>query len=121
MQLLPALLLDILRHNYSMVHIPWGIAHNSYPLKAAGNTWDTALPTMDAVTAPQLAYDLWTTEQIRCACTAAHTRLADALANAARPDYTLVPVLIFQYVCQALLSSQKQQPCVSLLTMRQYL
>jgi hypothetical protein len=75
MQLLPALLMDILRHNYSMVHIPWSIAHNSYPLKAAGNTWDTALPTMDAITAPQLAYDLWTTEQIRCACTAAHTLL----------------------------------------------
>ena len=33
MQLLPSLLLEILRHNYSMVHIPWGIAHNSYSMK----------------------------------------------------------------------------------------
>lgn len=65
MQLLPALLMEILRHNYSMVHIPWGIAHNSYPLKVAGNTWDTPLPTMDAITAPQLAYDLWTTDKIK--------------------------------------------------------
>jgi hypothetical protein len=65
MPLLPSLLLDILRHNYSMVHIPWSIAHNSYPMKAAGNTWDTALPPMDAITAPQLAYDLWTAEHIR--------------------------------------------------------
>ena len=65
MQLLPSLLLEILRHNYSMVHIPWSIAHNSYAMKAAGNTWDCPLPPMDAITAPQLAYDLWTAEKIR--------------------------------------------------------
>jgi hypothetical protein len=33
MQLLPSLLMEFLRHNYSMVHIPWGIAHNSYAMK----------------------------------------------------------------------------------------
>lgn len=64
MPLLPSLLLEILRHNYSLVHIPWGIAHNAYPMKVA-NGWDAALPTMDAITAPQLAYDLWTTQRIK--------------------------------------------------------
>lgn len=64
MPLLPALLMEFLRHNYSMVHIPWGIAHNAAPMKVA-SSWDTALPTMDAVTSPQLAYDLWTTEHIK--------------------------------------------------------
>lgn len=64
MELLPALLLDILRHNYSMVHMPWSIAHHAYPMQVAKG-WDTMLPTMDAITAPQLAYDLWTTTHIK--------------------------------------------------------
>jgi hypothetical protein len=64
MQLLPSLLLEVLSHNYSMVHIPWSIAHNAHPMKVA-KAWDAALPTMDSITAPQLAYDMWTTEQIR--------------------------------------------------------
>jgi hypothetical protein len=67
MQLLPSLLLEVLRHNYSMVHIPWNIAHDSRAVKLA-NSWDTPLPVMDAITAPQLMYDMWTTERIRYVC-----------------------------------------------------
>lgn len=64
MELLPALLMEIARHNYSMVHIPWGIAHDTTAMRMA-KSWDTALPTMDAITTTQLAYDLWTTEHIK--------------------------------------------------------
>ena len=64
MELLPSMLLEILRHNYSMVHIPWSIAHDVRAMQLA-NSWDTGLPVMDAITTPQLAYDMWTTSHIK--------------------------------------------------------
>lgn len=64
MEALPLLLLDILARNFSMVHIPWSIAHDARAAKQAGS-WEVPLPTMDAITAPQLAYDLWTTQHMR--------------------------------------------------------
>lgn len=67
MEQLPLLLLNILHHNYSMVHIPWSIAHDVRAVQQAGS-WNVPVPAMDAVTAPQLAYDLWTTQSIRCVC-----------------------------------------------------
>lgn len=64
MERLPRLLLDLIGLNYSLVHVPWHVAHDATAV-AQQVSWGAPLPPLDVITAAQLAYDEWTAQQLK--------------------------------------------------------
>ncbi|WIA16727.1 hypothetical protein OEZ85_013381 [Tetradesmus obliquus] len=63
MERLPQLLLGLIRQQYSLVHVPWHMAHDAGAVSQQG--WGAPLPQMETISSSQLAYDMWTAQQLR--------------------------------------------------------
>jgi hypothetical protein len=63
MEQLPQLLLNLIKQQYSLVHVPWHVAHDAAAVSKQG--WGAPLPQMETVTSAQLAYDVWTAQQLK--------------------------------------------------------
>jgi hypothetical protein len=63
MERLPQLLLSLIKQQYSLAHVPWHGTHDAAAVSRQG--WGAPLPRLEAISSAQLAYDVWTVQQLK--------------------------------------------------------